>query len=450
MKKRLASLLLAALLLLALAVPALASVNEGYFYTVAEDSYNESYDLRQIPAYLDAKTNSLGFDFRVDIVSSTEDYSIEEYAALFYEQYEYGYGPNKDGMLLMIRLSGSEDDYYIEEFTLHGEGEGEALLDGGLNDTLRTLLFPVLSGGMYGSQETGDRCAEGIRLFVDTLADALNSDASREVILPVETETATETAGGSSLADGLGSVLIRDKDGLLTSSQQQELEAKAQAIANQYGCNLYVLTVDSLDGQGRRSYAEQYYTDNNLGYGSWRDGVLFLVAMGTREYVTVTWSHDPNDWLNYGTAINAFTDYGIAEMEDEIVPKLSDGDYYGAFDRYLSIGEKYLKAYAAGKPFDVGSKRNTGIAWLVIIAAPLVIALIACLKMRADMKPIKPAANANKYVPDDGLNLYGQTDQFTHTTVTRRRIERESSGGGHSGGSSVSSSGFGGSSGGHF
>ena len=190
------------------------------------------------------------------------------------------------------------------------EGEGRLLLETGGEEVLRDSLSSVLSGGMYGSEETGNRCAEGIRSFVELVSGALDSNPNREIELPVETESGSDTvlttgAEPSTLADDWGGTLIRDKDGLLTASQRQELEAKAQAIAAQYGCNLYVLTVDSLNGQGRRSYAEQYYTDNNLGYGSWRDGVLFLVAMGTREYVTVTWSHDPNDWLNYGTAIKA-------------------------------------------------------------------------------------------------------------------------------------------------
>ncbi len=454
MKKRLASLLLAAVLLLALGGTAFASVNEGNFYTVAEDSYDASYDLRQMPSYLAEMSREKGFDFRVDIVGDTEGVDINEYAAIFYDQYDYGYGEDKNGMLLMIHLSGHEDDYYFEEFTLSGEGEGRLLLETGGDEVLRDKLSTLLSGGMYGSEETGNRCAEGIRTFVELVGGALDSNPEREIELPLETESGSDavlTTGAESLSltDDWGGTLIRDKDGLLTASQRQELEAKAQAIAAQYGCSLYVLTVDSLNGQGRRSYAEQYYTDNNLGYGSWRDGVLFLVAMGSREYVTVTWSHDPNDWLNYGTAIKAFTDYGISEMEDQIVPRLSDGDYYGAFDRYLSIGESYLKAYASGKPFDVGSKKNTGLRWLIAIVAPILIALFVYLKMRSDMKPIKPATDANNYIPEDGLNLYGQSDQFTHTTVVRRRIERESSGG-HSGGSSVSSSGFGGSSGGHF
>ena len=62
MKKRLISLLLAALLLLALGGTALASVNEGNFYTVAEDSYDASYDLQQIPSYLAEMSKAKGFE----------------------------------------------------------------------------------------------------------------------------------------------------------------------------------------------------------------------------------------------------------------------------------------------------------------------------------------------------------------------------------------------------
>ena len=63
------------------------------------------------------------------------------------------------------------------------------------------------------------------------------------------------------------------------------------------------------------------------------------------------------------------------------------------------------------------------------------------------MKTAIKATQADNYIPQDGFNLTHQIDQYTHTTETRRTIERSNSSGG---GSSVDSGGFGGSSGGHF
>ena len=49
-------------------------------------------------------------------------------------------------------------------------------------------------------------------------------------------------------------------------------------------------------------------------------GILFLIALDSRDYVTIT----------SGGGVTAFTDYRIAQIEDKIVPMLSDGSYYKA------------------------------------------------------------------------------------------------------------------------
>ena len=241
---------------------------------------------------------------------------------------------------------------------------------------------------------------------------------------------------------------IRDISGLLTESQRQSLEEDADALAAQYGCCVYVLTVDTMNGMARRDFAKQYYQSNDLGSGDWKNGILFLVAMDTREYVTITYGRDPNNPGEYGTGIKAFTDYGIAKLENNVVPKLSDGDYYEAFRTYVDTCGKYLKLESEGNPFDRDSDRSILIPLLITILVPLAIALVVCLIFRAQMKTAVSATQANDYIPSDGFRLTNQQDHYTHTTVTRRTIERDHDSGG--GGSSVDSGGFGGSSGGHF
>ena len=248
---------------------------------------------------------------------------------------------------------------------------------------------------------------------------------------------------------GSATNLIRDYAGLLTDDQVQTLESKAESISSQYGCNVYVLTVDSIGDMNRRDYAKQYYLENNLGYGDWRNGILFLVAMESRDYVTVTYGRNPDNSTDYGTGIYAFSDYGVSQMEDKVVPYLSSGDYNKAFTTYVDTCGSYLKQYVeTGEPYDVGKSGGSIVLKLLItILVPLLIAFIVCMIFRAQMKTAVAATQADSYIPSDGFNLTRQIDQYTHTTQTRRTIERDHSSGG---GSSVDSSGFGGSSGGKF
>lgn len=139
--------------------------------------------------------------------------------------------------------------------------------------------------------------------------------------------------------------LVRDHIGLLTESQVRTLEQEAQSIENEYGCSVYILIVDSTESMTRREFAKQYYQDNDLGRGDWKNGILFMVAMESREYVTITYGRDPNNPMQYGIGINAFTDELVNELEEQIVPHLSNGNYFEAFSEYLSISRSDLQLY---------------------------------------------------------------------------------------------------------
>lgn len=241
---------------------------------------------------------------------------------------------------------------------------------------------------------------------------------------------------------------IMDSAGLLSDEQRLVLENQAQYLSETYGCGVYALTVDTMYGAERRQFAEDFYIENDLGVGDYRNGILFLVCMDTRDYVTVTYGRNPSNTTQYGSGILAFTDAGIAQMEEDVVPQLSDGDYDEAFEIYLDTCEEYLTYYAEhgeGKvPADSG---DILMRLAIVILVPLLIALIVCLILRSQMKTAKAATGAGDYIPQESFALTAKRDRFIHTTRHREKIERSS---GSGSGSSVSSSGFGGSRGGKF
>lgn len=61
------------------------------------------------------------------------------------------------------------------------------------------------------------------------------------------------------------------------------------------------------------------------------------------------------------TACTDFTDYRIAQIEDKIVPMLSDGTYYKASDTYIEMCADTLDFYAEkGAPLDSGNDPAKG------------------------------------------------------------------------------------------
>ena len=231
--------------------------------------------------------------------------------------------------------------------------------------------------------------------------------------------------------------LVRDEMGLFDADTYSQLEASAEAASDGHDCDVYFLVVDSIGDADQRQYAKDYYLANGLGSGSEQSGILFLLAVGSRKYVTIT----------YGEGVTAFTDYRIEQQEDEIVPQLSDEEWADAAYTYIDMCDDALDYYADyGEPIDVDN--DIGLKDLLIaMIFPLGISAFICLILYHQMKTARQKTEADEYMP--GFTLRVKRDRYTHTT-RERTYDPPQKGSHSSGGSSVDSDGFGGSSGGSF
>ncbi len=239
--------------------------------------------------------------------------------------------------------------------------------------------------------------------------------------------------------------LVIDEYGLFDADTLTSLEQQAEDAASGHDCGVYFLVTDSIGEQDQRDYAKAYYISHNLGEGDSHSGILFLLALGSRKYVTIT----------YGGGVTAFTDYRIKDMEDEIVPLLSDGEYAEAAETYISLCADTLDFYAEqGVPldFDNDPANQPGLLiFLIIVGIAFLISGIVCAVLCAKMKTAHQKTEANDYMPAAGLTLRTQRDVYTHTTRTQvYDPPQQDNNSSSSGGSSVDSDGFGGSSGGSF
>ena len=140
------------------------------------------------------------------------------------------------------------------------------------------------------------------------------------------------------LSVGAEQQYVIDNADLMSSSEEAALEEKAQALRQEYGMDVVILTVDSLDGKRPQEYADDYYDYN--GYAD--NGVLFLLSMEERDWYIST----------KGNAIYALTDYGIQQVGEAALPYLSSGEYYEAFTVFLDALPVYFTAYQNGAPVD--------------------------------------------------------------------------------------------------
>lgn len=112
------------------------------------------------------------------------------------------------------------------------------------------------------------------------------------------------------LPAGAAAPLVRDECGVFDADTLADLEEQAESASDGHDVDVYFLVVDDIGDADQRDYAKNYYISNGLGYGDEQSGILFLLAVGSRKYVTIT----------YGEGVTAFTDYRIEQQEEEIVP----------------------------------------------------------------------------------------------------------------------------------
>lgn len=145
MKKKLFVLLLVLVLCLTAAVPVLAD-NEGF-----ADEYYRVQDMAALlngseEAALNEKLDEISLRQNMDIiVATTEDlegYSVRDYADMLYEQCLFGFGSDKDGLILLISME--DHDWCISTC-----GYGiTAFTDAGI-EYIGEQIAPDLSAGNY-------------------------------------------------------------------------------------------------------------------------------------------------------------------------------------------------------------------------------------------------------------------------------------------------------------
>ena len=227
---------------------------------------------------------------------------------------------------------------------------------------------------------------------------------------------------------------VTDDAGILTDSQWEDLEQRAQQVSEEYQCGVYMITVDDYTDYSTESvYTADYtiYHNYEMGMGEDRDGIMILLSMEDRDYAMFV----------YGPkASEVFNAYGQEQLETYFLDNFRDDDWYGGFGDYIDACSNYLQLAEQGTPvsapedYDSGDYEdyeatpgeNFGVSFLMALGISCVISIIICLLLLLKMHTVHQKTEANDYVAEK-LKLSRKEDRYTHTTQTRRKIERESS-----------------------
>lgn len=249
-------------------------------------------------------------------------------------------------------------------------------------------------------------------------------------------------------------VYISDTYGVLSQAEVDQLNAQAQQISDQYQFGVYAhILYDDASYDDIWGYIEQYYAEQDLGYGNTSDGILFLI----------TQSSQGGSYDIYIPAVSNqsyFTIDGLEDIQDDAEEGLFEHDYYKAIDTFLDKTEEHLAYYnqhdypwssatEGAVYYDAETGRSvSGFAVAAGIIIPFVVACIVVAVNASKHRTKHTATDAAEYIPSYGqLQLTRHTDMYLYRTQSRTKIHHEES---HDGGGGFSSSGGMHSGGGHF
>ncbi|RKM61798.1 TPM domain-containing protein [Butyrivibrio sp. XB500-5] len=233
---------------------------------------------------------------------------------------------------------------------------------------------------------------------------------------------------------------LLDNADLLSPDEEKDILAKLDTLSENRGSNICILTTPSHTGP-IQDFADDYFDYNGFGADYNESGALFMLSMADREWAIST----------SGDAIQAFTDYGQEMMMDKMLPYLKNGDYHGAFCKYIEVSDYYLDLYAKGTPYDVQSgsikaprTRADYIRFLLMsFGIGAILSIFPIAAMASQLKTVHKQPAANDYRSHDGLIVNKHTDQFIRSHVSRHMRNTDSGNGSRShggGGSSIHTS----------
>lgn len=429
MKKTCSVFALSLLLALLLCTPAQAATEYGVIYDETEELVSQTLVV-QGEQTLPQLSEKLGLDLRVDVLTQISYDSIIDTAAGIYAKYDYGYGEEKEGTTLTIFMELQDNGTYAMPadgwcvYAHLGENRGDSQE---LTNAIQDAVEPAMAEWAWNGEDI-TMSAVALTQAVDSMAEAAedyiltNCPPDSSILETSETPEMSEIPEAPETVeqgDGTDVKHILDTSNLLSHEEWEELESRAEDISNRQHCGIYFAMVDDYTEYRDGSVFEvtyQLYHNNQLGVGDGRDGVIVLLSMEERDYAMFVYG----EYAEY-----AFDEYGQEKLEEKFLGFFEYDDWYGGISHYLDACDEFLTKSDEGDPVRPSYWANI----LLVTGLSCLVSGAVCFWLLRSMKTVRAKDKANTYVSKGGLHLTQQLDQFSHTTVTRTKIQKESSGG---------------------
>lgn len=394
MAKKLLAAFTAVGMALALLLGASITAAAEYYYSVLVDLADVLTDDEEdkLLQYLNDTAQLAECNVGVIITNNIHGQTARAYTE---DKFDSTFGKDSDGVMLLI--NNDYDSGYGDWLTAEGNAVERF---GKKSDAVLQAMYDGLnSGGFYGA--------------VKGFCDYLRPD------------------GGESVSYH---AVLNDLDGVLTTSEKDELCALMLNTANEIEVNIGVVITNDLQGKSDEAYTNDFL-DSSFGFGSSSIVLLFNNDRSNMDYV---------DWISTCGKGSDWYDRKIDRIFDRVYDGLGDDDYCDGIRSFCSA----LKTYAGSgsstlvdSPVtdfrDNAESFGTIIRFLMFpIAISLVIAIVITCCVASTYKRKKPVS-ASHYMDKSRTRFIHKSDTFIREFHTSRRVSSSSSGGGggrHSGG----------------
>lgn len=117
---------------------------------------------------------------------------------------------------------------------------------------------------------------------------------------------------------------IVDNGNILSDYDEDRLYGKLKNFSEMYNMDIVEVTVDNLEGKTAQEYADDFYDNNNYGYGNNKDGILFLICVNEQKWAIST----------CGKGIQVFNDNKLDELSNDFQLYLSCSEYFETFAKF--------------------------------------------------------------------------------------------------------------------
>ena len=234
---------------------------------------------------------------------------------------------------------------------------------------------------------------------------------------------------------------IYDFADLYTDEEEKNLYTAVYDYTQRRNLDLVIVTIND-NFESTQEYADDFYDYNNFGFGSERDGLLFLVDMENRYvYISAT-----------GGAMSLYPDVECNMITEQVYTYFSDQHYYdGTYQMIKTLDTYYELSYNDNDSDEYTyNKADVNYLYVFIFATVCTIIGIVILIKRNDL--VKVATTSEEYYDKGSIGVHRIKDVVIGHHVTKHAIQRDtgSHGGGFSGGGGhISSSGSSHTGGGH-